>query len=142
MLRTETFLVGPGTSYLDWAGTLQQGGRLGDEADCAIAVNCYDGEELVGSLVYERYPSGSLDPSEFPGPYFHAADADELALLHTVYVEEAYRGQGVLYLLLAPLVERWLPVYVNRWQNVSLGERFERDFQPDGRFAVEICPLP
>jgi GNAT superfamily N-acetyltransferase len=136
-LRIETSLIDEHTTYIDWTGELQQGGRVSPDASYAVAVNCYDDEQLIGSLVYERYPNRSaFGIDSFPGPYFHMG-GDEVAMLHTIWVDPACRGQGILYLLLAPLVEAWLPVYTNRWQNAELGVFFEQRFRPDDRFASE-----
>lgn len=135
-LTVDTHLIGDHTVYLDWSGKLQQGGRVSSDAVCAIAVNLYDGETIVGSLVYEEYDedAGWMLADGFPGPYFHD-QGDGFLLVHTIYVDEAYRGQGLMRRLLEPVVDRWLPVYVNRWQNKELGVFFDRRFQPDDRWA-------
>lgn len=133
----ETHLIGDTTAYLDWTGKLQHGGSVSTDAVCAVAVNLTDSAgRIVGSLVYEEYDNDAawMLADGFPGPYFHDADGGFL-LVHTIFVAEDFRGQGLLHRLFRPVIDRWLPVYVNRWQNPELGRFFDVRCQPDERWT-------
>lgn len=134
---TESFFVDSGQPYFDFAGNLQSGGRVGEYAQEAVIVNAYQGEELLGSLVFEHYQGDAvflIQEHKLKGPYFARREREgDFLLLHTLFVLPERRGQGLMRLLLEAVQERWageMAVYVNQWQNAELGRYFQARHAP------------
>lgn len=101
--------------------------------DMVHVFNAYDGESIIGSLVFEMYNGSSEDTgmNNYPGPFMREDDGGDHGYLLSVYVEPNYRGTGIFQQFMAICEQYDVPVY-GAFTNAALQDHMYQNYDPYG----------
>lgn len=119
------------TEFIDFTGKERNNGVLtkSEKIISGSIINAYHKGTLIGSIAYEVYSDFCervTSRLNLSGPFF-VKKSERKILMHTVYVKEEYRGNGIMLMMLNVISSLKLPVYAS-FQNISLKQYFIDNF--------------